>query len=418
MIRKLTVPLLLLLSAPLFAQNMAASPYSSSGLGERVFQGTQATRHMGGLDVFTDSIHANLNNPASYGFLKFTTYSVGVNYTNNNLATSSEVQNSDLASLDYLAVSIPTKRFSFGFGLVPYSAIGYRIEGLNQNSETAVFNRYEGSGGLNQTYFSLGIPLTNYFSVGTTLNYNFGNLFYRSGQYLDGVDNGTFLANESSVSGFSYQLSAQLKVPLKNKYQAQAMFSYQPEGLLDAQNSRVYYIQSLSRETIIDFTEIELVGTGLDRTDLSLSRTTKTGLGFGKNQSWFFGVQYNLIKSATFKNEFFERKNISYQDAKKWVVGGYFIPDYTSFTSFWSRVVYRFGFRTEQMSSVINNIPLTETGITFGLGLPLAGLSNANVGIEISKRGQKDAGLVQETIVALRVGLSLNDIWFIKRKYN
>jgi hypothetical protein len=70
------------------------------------------------------------------------------------------------------------------------------------------------------------------------------------------------------------------------------------------------------------------------------------------------------------------------------------------------------------MSSVINNIPLTETGITFGLGLPLAGLSNANVGIEISKRGQKDAGLVQETIVALRVGLSLNDIWFIKRKYN
>lgn len=227
-----------------------------------------------------------------------------------------------------------------------------------------------------------------------------------------------FLANESSVSGFSYQLSAQLKVPLKNKYQAQAMFSYQPEGLLDAQNSRVYYIQSLSRETIIDFTEIELVGTGLDRTDLSLSRTTKTGLGFGKNQSWFFGVQYNLIKSATFKNEFFERKNISYQDAKKWIVGGYFIPDYTSFTSFWSRVVYRFGFRTEQMSSVINNIPLTETGITFGLGLPLAGLSNANVGIEISKRGQKDAGLVQETIVALRVGLSLNDIWFIKRKYN
>jgi len=48
----------------------------------------------------------------------------------------------------------------------------------------------------------------------------------------------------------------------------------------------------------------------------------------------------------------------------------------------------------------------------------LAGLSNANIGLEISKRGQKNAGLVQETILALRVGLSLNDIWFIKRKYN
>ena len=81
-------------------------------------------------------------------------------------------------------------------------------------------------------------------------------------------------------------------------------------------------------------------------------------------------------------------------------------------------MVYRFGFRTEQMSTIVNNIPLTETGISFGLGLPLAGLSNANVGLEISQRGQKEAGLVQETIVALRVGLSLNDIWFVKRKYN
>jgi len=113
-----------------------------------------------------------------------------------------------------------------------------------------------------------------------------------------------------------------------------------------------------------------------------------------------------------------ERENISYRDANKWSVGGYYIPNYASFTNFWNRVVYRFGFRTEQMSTVINNIPLTETGISFGLGLPLGGLSNANVGFEISKRGQKDSGLVQETIVAFRVGLSLNDLWFIKRKYN
>jgi hypothetical protein len=109
---------------------------------------------------------------------------------------------------------------------------------------------------------------------------------------------------------------------------------------------------------------------------------------------------------------------VSYRDAKKWTIGGYFIPNYASFTSFWSRVVYRVGIRSEQMSAVINNIPLTETGISFGLGLPLGGLSNANIGLELSQRGQKDSGLVQETIVALRVGLSLNDIWFVKRKYN
>ena len=117
MIRLNATLFFLLMTNALFAQNTAASPYSSTGLGERSFNGTQATRHMGGLDVFTDSIHANLINPASYGFLKFTTYSVGINYTNNNLASASESKNTDLASLDYLSVSIPAKKFGFGFGI-------------------------------------------------------------------------------------------------------------------------------------------------------------------------------------------------------------------------------------------------------------------------------------------------------------
>ena len=70
------------------------------------------------------------------------------------------------------------------------------------------------------------------------------------------------------------------------------------------------------------------------------------------------------------------------------------------------------------MSIIVNNLPIKETGISFGLGLPLAGLSNANVGFELSQRGKKDSGMVQETIASLRIGLSLNDIWFIKRRYN
>ena len=418
MIRLNATLFFLLMTNALFAQNTAASPYSSTGLGERSFNGTQATRHMGGLDVFTDSIHANLINPASYGFLKFTTYSVGINYTNNNLASASESKNTDLASLDYLSVSIPAKKFGFGFGIVPFTSVGYRIQGISETNDSNIFNRYEGSGGLNRAYLSLAIPITSFIALGSTLNYNFGNLFYRSGQYLEGIDNGTFLANESSISGFNFDFSVQAIIPIKNKYTLQTMFSYQPKGILDSQNSRVFYTQSLSRETIIEYAEIDLTNSGMDRTNLDLSQTTRLGFGFGRNKRWFIGTQYNLTKSANFDNKFFERKNVYYQNAEKWTFGGYFIPNYASFTSFWSRVVYRFGVRTEQMSTIINNIPLTETGISFGLGLPLAGLSNANVGLEVSQRGQKDSGLIKETIVALRVGLSLNDLWFIKRKYN
>ena len=418
MIRINSFLLYFLLTSYLFAQNTTSSPFSSTGLGERTSNGTQASRHMGGLDVFTDSIHANLNNPASYGFLKFTTYSVGINYTNNNLASVTESQNSDLASLDYLSVSIPTKKFGFGFGLKPFTSVGYRIQGINTNENVQTFNRYEGSGGLNQAYLSIGVPITKYFAIGSSINYNFGNLFYRSGQYIDGIDNGTFLVNESSISGFNYELSVQAKIPVNNKFNIQLMISTQPKIELDSQNSRIFYTQSLINQNIKEIAQIDLNLVGLYKTNLELSQTTKIGTGFGRDKKWFFGFQYNLIKSESFENVFFERRNVSYQDAQKWTFGGYYIPNYSSFTGFWKRVVYRVGFRTEKMSMIFNNIPLVETGITFGLGLPLAGMSNANVGVEISQRGQKGSNFIQERIIALRVGLSLNDLWFIKRMYN
>ena len=61
------------------AQVGTGSPYSFVGFGETNFRGNHLNRAMGGLDVYIDSIHPNINNPASYGTLKLTTYSVGVN---------------------------------------------------------------------------------------------------------------------------------------------------------------------------------------------------------------------------------------------------------------------------------------------------------------------------------------------------
>ena len=54
----------------IFAQSNTSSPYSIGGLGELAFKGNAINRHMGGLDIYSDSLHANLNNPASFGDLK------------------------------------------------------------------------------------------------------------------------------------------------------------------------------------------------------------------------------------------------------------------------------------------------------------------------------------------------------------
>jgi hypothetical protein len=53
-----------------------------------------------------------------------------------------------------------------------------------------------------------------------------------------------------------------------------------------------------------------------------------------------------------------------------------------------------------------------------GVGLPLSGLSKANLGLEFGQIGEENNLIVKENYWSIRLGLSLNDIWFIRRKYN
>jgi len=71
----------------------------------------------------------------------------------------------------------------------------------------------------------------------------------------------------------------------------------------------------------------------------------------------------------------------------------------------------------KKKSIIINNLPINHFSLNLGLGLPLSGLSKANIGLEFGKIGD-DKNSLRENYVALRLGLSLNDIWFIKRKFN
>ena len=62
-------------------------------------------------------------------------------------------------------------------------------------------------------------------------------------------------------------------------------------------------------------------------------------------------------------------------------------------------------------------MPINQISLNLGLGLPISGLSKANFGFEIGMIGDNDNQL-KESYFMLRLGLSLNDVWFIKRKYN
>jgi hypothetical protein len=75
--------------------------------------------------------------------------------------------------------------------------------------------------------------------------------------------------------------------------------------------------------------------------------------------------------------------------------------------------------RYENTGLVIQNKSITDFAGTFGLGLPINGtFSNINIAVEIGKRGTKYNNLVEENYVNFVIGLSFNDRWFVKRKFD
>ena len=75
--------------------------------------------------------------------------------------------------------------------------------------------------------------------------------------------------------------------------------------------------------------------------------------------------------------------------------------------------------RFEETGLNINNQSIDEFGISFGVGLPIGRLfENANIGFEFGQRGTTNANLVEENFVNFQISLSLNDRWFVKRKYD
>ena len=155
------------------AQKGTLSPYSFYGLGEPLFEGTIDQRSMGGLVAHVDSIHFNILSPASLADLKLINYAVGANHSSRKFSSEDNSTNNVTAGIDYMSVAIPTKYFGFGFGLIPKTAVGYRlsvddqVDGVNTNSN------YEGSGGINQVFFSLGFSPVKNAGIGLAVHYNF-----------------------------------------------------------------------------------------------------------------------------------------------------------------------------------------------------------------------------------------------------
>lgn len=421
MVKKFLIAFFCVAAHGIFAQNGTVSPYSYFGIGDLRNSGTVENQMMGGVSMYGDSIHINLNNPAAYSNLKLTTYTAGISNTRFRLKDATETQNVSVANLDYLAIGFPLgKKAGMGFGIMPLSSVGYELTDQSTNDEDqTVTNVFTGDGGLNRIFLSIGFEPIENLSFGVTGNFNFGTLSYQRIQSVEGVQFGTLDRRESRINGLDFNYAANYTPTFKDKYTLYASVVVNTQANLTSENSARFGSFSLATGEEIEVIDVDLDALNLRHTDLKIPTKTTLGLGFGENKKWFMGGEYSFQQYSDFENVFLGIENVTYSDASSMAFGGYWIPDYRSLSNYLKRITYRAGVRYEDSGLVVNNKDINNFGITFGFGLPLGNnFSNLNLGFEAGKRGTTDANLIEEGYFKINVGLSLNDKWFVKRRIN
>lgn len=412
MLKKIIFLLAFAITASAWSQG-TTSPYSFFGIGNLNFRGTVENRLMGGVSTYSDSIHLNLLNPAGLAKLKLVNYSIAGSHKFNTLSTDIASERATTTTLDYMAIGFPMGKFAGAFGLLPLTTSGYKLENIDGTSTT----QYTGSGGMNKVFFSLGYALTPNLSLGAEGNYNFGKISNNAVTFQEEIQLGTEENNQSDLLGLSVNLGLQYQKLLSGKLKGLASFSYTPETKFVSENARQIATVLLlpnGNTSTIDQRDIELANT-----DFVYPSQLTFGLGLAQERKWSLSAEVSAQKTSNLSISTVDLDNVAYQDAIKFRMGGFYIPDYNSFSSMLKRIVYRGGFRFEETGINVNGNAISEFGMSFGLGLNLGrSFSNINIGVEYGGRGTKDNGLVQESFVNVFVGLSLSDKWFEKRLYD
>ena len=434
MIRKLLISATVVISSIATAQESTSSPYSFYGLGSLKFKGTVENRSMGGISVYSDSIHINLRNPASYTGTNLAfynnearpvKYALGTSFSSTTIETSTASDSYSNFAIDYLAVVLPLNKFGLGFGVLPYSSVGYNLQSRNENNDLQY--RYRGEGGINRAFVGLGYQVSKDLKIGVDTQYNFGNISNTSiafgyNDFGELLQFQTREVNRSDLGGFSFNFGTIFNKKINNSIELMVAASYSPEAIIASKNQSEFstiVIDSDQTEFIVDSSIVDLESDDLAETSLILPSKTNFGIGIGKPRKWFVGVDYTFLEASRFSNRFVEIDNTTFEDAESLSIGGFFIPKYDSFGSYWKRIVYRTGLRLEQTGLVVNNESIEEFGISFGVGIPVGRFfSNANLAFEWGQRGTTASNLVKETFFNINISLSLNDRWFEKRKFN
>ena len=452
------------------AQPANNSPYARYGLGNLNSGTNIRNAGIGGLSAAMreDSIPflVNFQNPASYTSLGFTAFDIGLYGNFATISTSTEKQNLTRANLSYLAFGFPVlkvrakskgdtiletlaveerllrirKRVLWGgaFGIREFSSVKYSatesfLYETGASSGDSAFNYtylFQGNGGVNQVFIGMGISPIENLSIGINASYLFGRI--NRIQRLE-IDESNYFNVKSEritdVGGFYVDYGVQYALAVKQKSVLQFGATMAHPMKVRANSTllgRTYSLTAFGEDIIKDTIILREVKGG----NITMPWKYGFGITWRYGDKWLFGAEHNQELWSGYRDV--EGRNDSLADAWRTTLGVEFKPsvDYTKrgFWSYFGKMSYRLGGYYSMTQYKVNGVQLPNYGITLGLGFPLRRKrlpgknefiqSMINFAVEWGQRGTTDRSLLLENYWNFKLGFTLNDKWFIKRKYD
>jgi hypothetical protein len=441
--------------SPVFSQDN--SPYSRYGVGDLVPPTSIISRSMGGISAgYSDHLSINFNNPASYSSFQGNKelkskklgsgralLDIGINFEGRKLIepATSKTFTANNALFSYVQVGVPLKQsWGLSFGLRPISRISYKMYRTERLTDPltglpidSALTRFEGDGGSYMASIGTGFSvfkkekhgMEEKLSVGINAGYLFGKKNYSTRRTFINDTIEYAQANYQTQTNFgnlNFNAGVQYKLPLNKKVVLTV-------GAYGSWGQKLNATQDILRETFqynAALGEVRLDSVS-DKKDIKGIIDLPASFTFGfvlqkypiayKEGGWLLGIDFSQQGWDNYR--FYGQKD---SVRNKWEIraGAQLNPKLNR--NYFSQVAYRFGlFMGPDYINIGNK--LSQFGASFGLGLPMAlsrqapnQVSIINLGFEYIKRGNND-NLLKENMFRVSLGLSLSDIWFIKRKY-
>ncbi|UXX79162.1 hypothetical protein N7E81_17555 [Reichenbachiella carrageenanivorans] len=400
------------------AQNGAGSVYSIFGIGELSRSVSVASQAMGNTAIgLSNPYQINITNPAANGGVGSYfnhVFDIGMYYASTNYQTQETSENGS-----YGGVSDFSFWFKYGqkgsaiIGLSSYSNVGYNIYKDQVNSfQTGDYDiAYQGSGGLNEAYFSNSYALFQNFSVGLKLAFIFGSIDHTEDVVGSQSLSRYMLENHTYIANLDLEYSLNYRLPVSKNSYVNFGLIYKKPTQLSGNTSSTISAWDYSEGTTVD--EAVLYEEKESTSGYKLPRKMGFGVSLNTKKVMLAGdVEFNQWKDGEIEGYSNDLVNTWRYSAGLEVTPNRF-GDQTL-----GRISYRIGGYYENSYLKINGVNPETYAFTSGLSIPLRTGSAMNLSYQRKYNGTTSEGLILESSHVVAMSFSIRRRWFQRPKYD